>query len=215
MCKANPDWTSYSSIATWQVEHISSTKGKIPMTNGATTKWILPDEYDDYISKGWNKGLSDKTRLKIKENATGKAHTAEAEEERKKKISESMKNNPNAGGYRHGSGRGHKGTYNGIYCDSAWELAYLVYCLKNNIKVCRCTERRIYIFENKKHIYIPDFLVNNTIIEIKGYKSKQWDAKFEQNPDVKVLYWDDIKPMYDYCVNEYGKEFWKVLYNKK
>ena len=41
----------------------------------------------------------------------------------KRKISETMKNNYNAGGLRHGSGRGHKGWYKNYFCDSTYELS--------------------------------------------------------------------------------------------
>ena len=36
---------------------------------------------------------------------------------------------------KHGNGK--KGYYKGIYCDSTWELAFLVYCFDNNIPIIR------------------------------------------------------------------------------
>lgn len=81
-----------------------------------------------------------------------------------------------------------------------------------NIK--RCTEYRKYIFNNEEHIYIPDFITDDGIIEIKGYKSKQWNEKYNQNKDIKVLYYNDIKFYLDYVNNKYGSNWIELLYNK-
>ena len=122
-----------------------------------------------------------------------------------------MKQN-NCGGYRKGSGRGYEGWYKGIFCDSSWELAFLVYYLEHNLYIERCREKRKYIFENKEHIYIPDFITNEGIIEIKGYTTEQSEAKRLQNPDIKYLYQKDIQYCLDYTINKYGKKYWEKLY---
>lgn len=92
------------------------------------------------------------------------------------------------GGKRHGSGRGKKGWYKGIFCDSSWELAFVIYYLDYNMHIERCTENRKYIWKGEEHIYIPDFITDDGIVEIKGYNTDQWQAKTLQNPDVRVLY---------------------------
>lgn len=120
---------------------------------------------------------------------------------------------PKIGGYRKGSGQGKSGWYKGIYCDSSWELAFVIYHLDNNLQISRCLERRKYIFDNKEHIYIPDFVTDEGIIEIKGYKTKQWEAKEKQNPDVKVLYKNDIKFYLEYVVQKYGNDYIKLYDN--
>lgn len=118
-----------------------------------------------------------------------------------------MKSNHKSGGYRINSGRGKKGWYKGIFCDSSWELAFVIWNIENNKSISRCKEKREYIFNGEKHIYIPDFIVEDEVIEIKGYSSKQWEEKIKQNPDVKVLYKNDIKPYLDYVVSKYGNNF--------
>jgi hypothetical protein len=90
--------------------------------------------------------------------STGKGKTPEIEAERKRKITEKAK--MNNGGYRRGSGRGKKGWYKGIFCDSSWELAMVIYCLENDISIVRNTEKRIYEFNGKIKNYIPDFGIN-------------------------------------------------------
>lgn len=124
----------------------------------------------------------------------------------------------NHGGYRIGSTNKWKnGIYQGIRCDSSWELAYLVYNLEHNIPIERCKEIRTYKLNNKIYKYYPDFIVNNKeIIEIKGYEynTEKVKQKHLQNPDIKILYKNDIEIMLKYTISKYGNNFWEVLYNK-
>ena len=126
-----------------------------------------------------------------------------------------MKLNSRAGGKRHGSGRGKKGYYKGIFCDSSWELAYVVYNIDNNINIKRCNEKRKYIYNREEHIYIPDFIVDSEIVEIKGYNTEIWQAKLKYNPDIKVLYESDMKFYIDYVVERYGKNWIEYLYKEE
>jgi hypothetical protein len=172
----------------------------------------------------WNKGLTLSEALvsgRISEKAfnaivkgnklggktsTGKAATTEKEMDRREKISRYAKQR-GLGGYVHGSGRGKKGWYKGFFCDSSWELAYVVYCLDHSIAISRNTEKRKYIWKGVEKNYIPDFVVNDQLVEVKGYKTEQWIAKLEANPDVQVLYEKDLKPILEYVKNKYGKDF--------
>lgn len=72
------------------------------------------------------------------------------------------------GGFREGSGRAKTGYYQGIYCGSTYELAFLIWNLDNNIQIDRCKDSFDYEFENKNHKYYPDFVIDNKIYEIKG-----------------------------------------------
>ena len=148
------------------------------------------------LQVGWNKGL--------KGTSTGRGSTPEKEIARKEKLSIVMKK---YGGYRQGSGRGKKGWYKGFFCDSSWELAYVIYCLDNDIGIQRNTEKLTYMFDGIEKTYIPDFIVNNIVIEIKGFKSPQWEAKLLCNPHVNVLYEQEMKPILEYVVLTYGKDY--------
>lgn len=155
-------------------------------------------------SKPWNTG---KTGLQTAWNKgmvglEGTPHTAET----KKRLSEVAKERK-LGGYVQGSGRGKKGWYKGFFCDSSWELAYVIYCLEHNIDIKRNTEKRKYNWNGETKNYIPDFVVQGTITEVKGYKTEQWLAKLESNPDVIVLYEKDLQPILDYVKSKYGKDF--------
>jgi hypothetical protein len=168
----------------------------------------------------WNKGLigdprlkhTDESILKLKEKANGRALTPEKEEIRKQKIREKAR--LNNGGYRQGSGRGKKGWYKGFFCDSSYELAYVMYCVDHGIDIKRNTEKRQYFWNNKVMNYIPDFIVQGHVIEIKGYKTEQWDAKLKANPDVTVLYEKDLTAVFNYVVNKYGKNYIELYEGK-
>ena len=111
------------------------------------------------------------------------------------------------GGYIQGSGRGKKGWYKGFFCDSSWELAYVIYCLEHNVDIKRNTEKRQYVWQGAIKNYIPDFIVHGSLIEVKGFKPEQWLAKLEANPDVSVLYEKELKPILEYVTLKYGKDF--------
>lgn len=186
--------------------------GRICINNGINIKYVKRENLEEYLNSGWNIGVTDSFKEKTrtannKREFPGKANDKDSEEKRKQKISNTMKNNHKSGGYRMNSGRGKKGWYKGIFCDSSWELAFVIWNIENNKSIERCKEKREYIFKGEKHIYIPDFIVEDEVIEIKGYSSKQWEEKIKQNPDIKVLYKDDIKPYLDYVISKYGKNF--------
>ncbi len=190
----------------------SGTKGKIVINNGKEHKYIYPEELDNFTKLGWIQGVTNNYKELMKEKSTGIAATPEKELKRKEKISKTMRNNPNSGGYRQGSGRGKRGWYKGIYCDSSWELAFVVYHIDHNLYIERCREKRKYVFENKQHNYYPDFITDDGIIEIKGWKNDKWLEKQKQNTDIKTLYGEEMKPYLEYVINKYGEEFYNVLY---
>lgn len=143
----------------------------------------------------------------------GKSNNIDVEINRRKKLSESAKKRK-LGGYIKGSGRGKKGWYKGFFCDSSWELAFVIYCLEHSIQIERNTKRRTYLHNGIKKNYIPDFIVNNELIEIKGYINEEWLNKHKFNKDVKVLYKNDIIHILDYVKKKYGNNFTN-LYEKR
>ena len=144
----------------------------------------------------------------ISKSLKGKGHPQS--KEAKIKISETCKKN--AGGYRPGSGFGKQGWYKGYWCDSSYELAFVIYNLEHNIKFERNNDRFDYVYENKNHKYIPDFKLNNQYIEIKGFERPNDKYKYKSCPNLKVMYYNDLKYCFDYVINKYGKDYIK-LYN--
>jgi hypothetical protein len=119
------------------------------------------------------------------------------------------------GGYRSNSGTSKKGWYKGFFCGSSWELAWVIYQLDHDVNFKRNTEGFEYEFEGVKHKYYPDFIIGDEYIEIKGYHSKQTDAKIQQFPNkLKVLHKKDLKYILEYALTTYGKDFIR-LYEKK
>lgn len=164
----------------------------------------------------WNKGLTKDTNDKVAEiakkvstsmvgHSTGVASTPEKELERRRKISEYAKSS-GLGGYVHGSGRGKKGRYKGFFCDSTYELAYIIYNLDNNIEFKRCD--RIYPYEQEGilHYYHPDFeLSDGSLVEIKGYHTDLVDLKLSAVTDrpIKVLYEKDLQYAFNWVRDNY------------
>lgn len=131
-----------------------------------------------------------------------KAHT----EATKTKLSKVAKER-NLGGYVKGSGRGQKGWYKGFFCDSSWELAFIIYYIDHNLAIKRNGEKRKYYYNGKTKNYIPDFITDEGLVEIKGYRTKEWEAKLAANPDIKVYYENDLNDVFEYVHSKYGKNY--------
>ena len=131
-------------------------------------------------------------------------------EEVKQKIRDTCKLNGKSGGFREGGGKGKKGKFNGIHCDSSWELAFLIWIIEQGKTIQRVLSPRRYIFEGKKKLYYPDFIVDGSVYEIKGWKTSQWEEKHKANPDVIVLGYEELKPMIEFAKTKYGSEFTSV-----
>jgi len=121
------------------------------------------------------------------------------------------------GGARKGSGNGKSGWYKDYWCDSSWELAFVIYNIEHNIKFERNKEGFEYIFENEKHKYYPDFILSdNKYVEIKGHLDEKNKAKINQfKYDLVIIDKNDIKKYLDYTTNKYGKEFIQLYEDTK
>lgn len=119
-----------------------------------------------------------------------------------------------AGGYRRGAGRSKGGWYKGIWCDSSWELAWVIYNLDKGISFKRNTQGFEYNFKGEIHRYFPDFIMNDFFIEIKGILKEKDRYKIEQFPfKLKVLFKKDLKEVFNYVVKTYGGDFIKLYEN--
>jgi hypothetical protein len=63
--------------------------------------------------------------------------------------------------------RGIRGRYMGMRYDSSYELAFILKCQEENQVVTRVPFHIEYMWEGKTHRYLPDFIVGDTVIEIK------------------------------------------------
>jgi len=114
------------------------------------------------------------------------------------------------GGYNPNSIKKHKkGMYKGFYCDSSWELAWVIYNLEHNIKFQR--NKELFVYKDNKR-WMPDFILEDgTYVEIKGYFGAEAKNKIESfTKPILVIKHNEIKKYLDYVVNKYGKDFVKL-----
>lgn len=203
LCKMNPNRQStIMESVEWQNEMRSRIDYSNPWNKGLTA---VTDERVKHIAFSVKKGIQ-KSMKEHPERFTGRARTEAAEKQRRQKISFSIKQNPTCGGKRHGSGRGKKGWYKGFFCDSTYELVYVIYNLDNNIEFKRCSRVYTYTYKGKQHKYYPDFeLADGTLVETKGYHSDIVDAKTASVTDrsIIVLYEKDLSYAFDWVKAHY------------
>lgn len=115
--------------------------------------------------------------------------------------------NPNYGGYREGSGRSKSGYYKGIYCGSTYELVWVMFNLYHNIKFEKFFGHITYVKDGIEKKYFPDFIQENTIIEIKGYWTETVDVKADaarkKGFDIQILYKSDLKHHFEWFAETY------------
>lgn len=63
------------------------------------------------------------------------------------------------------------------------------------------------MFNGTEKVYLPDFVVNGEIVEVKGYRTPEWEAKESHNPDVKVYGKEEMTIILKWVVETYGKDF--------
>jgi len=118
-----------------------------------------------------------------------------------------------SGGYREGSGRSHSGYFRGIFCGSTYELVWVIYRLDHNLIVKRFEG----FLTDGKIKYYPDFLIENKIIEIKGYHTKSVDKKtklaIDSGYEIELKYKKDLKTEFDWVNNNYTFDHIKELYD--
>ena len=116
------------------------------------------------------------------------------------------------GGKRQGSGRGEKGWYKGYYCDSSWELAFVIYNLENKIKFERNKQGFEYEYEGEQHKFYPDFIMEDgTYVETKGYLDEKNVAKIKNFPEkIVVIGKNEIKEYINYVTDKYGHNFTRL-----
>ena len=129
----------------------------------------------------------------------------------------SIKCNPHHGGYRKGSGRAYGGYYKGIYCHSTYELVWVMYNIHNNIPFEKFVGFLGYSYQNEAKKYIPDFIQDNTIIEIKGYYTDlveiKKNAAINQGYNIKVLYKNDLKYCFDWFRETFPNKKLKEMFD--
>lgn len=109
-----------------------------------------------------------------------------------------------------------KGYYKGIWCDSTYELVWVIYNLDHNITFERNQTPFPYITpDGKTHSYYPDFKQGDEYIETKNYLKDNDQYKIQQFPyKLTILFGKDLVVQFEYVYSKYGKDL-KSLYDKK
>lgn len=168
----------------------------------------------------WNKGLTKENNSSLKKQSeTIKQRIQSGEiippfKDKKHKPETIRKLKRNSGGKRRGSGRGKSGWYNDFWCDSTYELAFIIYCLDHNIDIKRNKQGFEYECECEIHKYYPDFIVNDEYVEIKGYLNKKDKYKFTANLDkpLKVILGKENNIYIKYVKEKYETNNLVMLY---
>lgn len=182
--------------------------------------------YKDGNRVVWNKGLtkdtndiilkySEKSKLQFKNGERvpscsflNRKHTPESI----LKIKEGSRKNRKPS---KGIGKGKFGWYKDYWCDSTWELAFVIYNLDHDIKFERNKEGFEYIYNGEVCKYYPDFILEDgSYIEIKGYMNGKDEEKIKQFKfPLKVLSTNEILPYIKYVKETYKVDKLYHLYN--
>ncbi len=105
--------------------------------------------------------------------------------------------------------RSRVGSYKGIYCQSTYELAFVIWCKDHNREIKRCDKWIGYQWEGGLKKYNPDFEVDGTIYEIKGYIHKKVIAKLEAAKEqgieiILIADKEEMKPFIEYVNKKYS-----------
>jgi hypothetical protein len=178
--------------------HPRGMAGKVPWNRGLNWDQMYMPELGARLRAG---ALD---RIRVAQEAL--AASPQREAARRERLSE-IALARGLGGYERGSGRGKKGWYCGYWCDSTYELVFVVWALDHEIPFERNTHVFHYEFGDKVLRWTPDFrLPDGTFVEIKGYLSDQALAKFAFFlPSLQVLTLAELGPMLDYVRQQYGR----------
>jgi hypothetical protein len=160
----------------------------------------------------WNKGLTKETSPSIaaqakKSSKRQKGHPGHKHSPETKLLLSQKAIERGLGSKTNKPGWGKKGWYEDIWCDSSWELAFVLYCKHNNIPIGRSNVKLTYIINGVVKSYYPDFLVNGVLTEIKGRPDDRWKAKKLYNPHIDVYDGERMKPILSWAKLTYGKDF--------
>lgn len=108
-----------------------------------------------------------------------------------------------------------RGWYKGIFCDSSWELAFVIYSLDHDMNISRYDGYLEYEFKGKIYKYYPDFIIDDDIYEIKGFYNEQAKVKAATFPWIKIIDKNSIKKYIDYAKSKYGNNYTELFEKNK
>ncbi len=127
-----------------------------------------------------------------------------------------------------------KYVYNSTSFDTIPELALFIYFIDNGIAISRNTDLYFeFIYKDKLHRYYPDFVSNDSLLEVKGnhffkkdgtmcnpYDHSQdglYEAKHQCGLQNNVIFItsNEYNKYIDYCKNKYNQKDWYINFKIK
>lgn len=113
--------------------------------------------------------------------------------------------------------------YKGEMFDSSWELAVWIFFTDNNLPITRKPVRIPYIDCTKERVYFPDFLVGDTLLEIKGDYFFTPDGVFKDSSKLNcmvennVVIWrySEVKTFLNYCKRKFDSKDWAKQFRRR
>lgn len=107
--------------------------------------------------------------------------------------------------------------------DSSWELAVWIFFTDNNLPITREPVRIPYIDGTKERVYFPDFLVGDTLLEIKGDNFFTPNGVFKDASKLKcmvennVVMWrySEVKTFLNYCKRKFDSKDWAKQFRRR
>ena len=133
--------------------------------------------------------VTQETRLKLSENSKGRTHTVESRDKISQSMQRVVRERPESYSASNVNGRIKKIEYNGYILDSSWEVEVARFLDLNGIKWERPTIGFEYVYNDKLHIYYPDFYLPefDKYIEVKGYKRTRDILKWQSVHNLIVI----------------------------
>lgn len=171
LCKLNPEkQNTYFATNQEEINELKKANGVSNHYTKAKSLGLPPPQ------------ITEETRSKLSSNAKNK--TKEEREASARKASKTIRKKVEDGTWHTSLAKDMHYEYNGVDLHGKWELNYAMWLDINNVKWERCSRSFDYIFEGKCRKYTPDFFLTdqNVYVEIKGYKTKKDEAKWNQFP---------------------------------
>ena len=121
-----------------------------------------------------------------------------------------------SGGLRPGSGIGKRGWYEGVRCDSTYELAFVIKCKNEGITIER--NLKYFTYGTKNRRYYPDFLINGDyFVEVKGFVGADVEEKLDSvracGYKIFLVTKEEIIPLIKQIESKFGVKRIEELYS--
>ena len=139
--------------------------------------------------------VSDETRMKCGKGGKNQIWDMERRCRHSESMKTAVKEHPMSYSCNFVNGRTPRLEYNGVILNGNWELIVAKYLDINNIKWERPSIPFEYSWENKTHLYYPDFYLPeyDIYLEVKGYERERDKCKWKVVSNLVVLKKKDIE----------------------